>query len=62
MAEPLFETGRGTKALIGLLILSASILASAFGMGMQIQKLIIGLTTVTDQHRQILDMKPCKQN
>lgn len=61
MAET-FEGGRGTKALIGMAILSASILASAFGIGMQIQKLVSGLHEVTEQHREILSMKPCRQD
>lgn len=50
MPEKKFETGRGTKGLVGMLVLSASILASAFGVGMQIQKLVDGLTVVTGQH------------
>lgn len=57
-----FETGRGTKSLIGMVILSASIIASTFGMGMKIQKLIDGLMTVTKQHEAILEMKPCRQD
>lgn len=62
MTEKRFETGRGTKALIGMVILSASILASAFGLGMQIQKLVTGLDTVTRQHDQLLSMRPCRQD
>lgn len=61
MAEA-FEHGRGTKQLIGSLVLSASILGSTFVMGMKIQRLIDGLLTVTRQHEAILDMKPCRQN
>lgn len=52
----------GTKQLVGVLILSTSMLASAFGIGMQIQKLVSGLTTVTAQHEALLNMKPCRQD
>lgn len=64
--EKLFETGRGTKSLIGLLVLSGSILTSTFVMGMKIQRLVDGLITVTNQHQTILDGlndlrgRPCK--
>lgn len=58
----LFEAGRGSKQLIGMLVLSASVLASAFGIGMQIQKLVSGLQTATSQHEAMLNMKPCRQD
>jgi len=57
-----YEHGRGTKQLIGSLVLSATILSSTFIMGMKIQKLIDGLVTVTSQHQTLLEMKPCRQN
>lgn len=56
------EMGRGTKGLIGMVILSASILGSTFVMGMKIQRLIDGLITATKQHETLLEMKPCRQN
>lgn len=62
MTNRQFEPGRGTKSLIGMIVLSASILTSTFLMGMKIQKLIDGLTTVTVQHDALLSMKPCRQD
>ena len=46
-------TGRGTKQLIGMLVLSASIIGSAFGIGMKIQKLIDALDSVRRDHIEI---------
>ena len=62
ISEGTFERGRGSKQLIGTLILSASVIGSAFGIGMKIQKLVDELMIVTRQHQQILDMKPCRQD
>lgn len=62
MPERQFEPGRGTKQLIGMVVLSASILGSTFAMGMKIQKLIDGMVRVTAEHHQLLTMKPCRQD
>jgi hypothetical protein len=48
--------------IVSAAIVGASILSSTFIMGMKIQKLVDGLTTATQQHVALLEMKPCRQN
>jgi hypothetical protein len=49
-----YESGRGTKQIISAAILGGSILASSFGLGMQIQKLVNSIDNVRADHVQIM--------